>query len=452
MKKTVLFILLVCSFSVNAQFWTTKATGFATPSRSLNSISIVDANVIWANAFDNAIPATPDYSIKEFTRSTDGGATWTPGTMSLGANTAGLGISSITAVSSSTAWISAFLDTGTTNGGIWKTTDNGATWNKQPTALFNDAVESYANFVYFWDANNGIAQGDPESNEFEIYTTTNGGANWTRVPGANIPDLIFTDENPDPIIVDLVGEYGYNNLYTVVGNTIWFGTDRGRIFKSVDKGLNWTVATSPSSDFGNDRFTFSDANKGLLMIYNPPKLHKTTDGGATWNPITTTGFYNTDIAYIPGTSKVVSAASVSPIGSAYSKDDGLTWTNIDGVAHSTLAFLNDTFGFSAGLNTNATTGGISKYTGTQLAVEKFDVKSQIYAYPNPTNGQLKLDSAVAQINEVVVFDLLGKQVFDAKFLGLNNVDLDLNSLQTGMYFLKVTTDTGTIETMKVVKK
>lgn len=441
MKKTVLFILLVCSFSVNAQFWTTKATGFTTPSRSLNSISIVDANVIWANAFDNSIPLDPNYTIKEFTRSTDGGNLWSPGTISLVANTAGLGISSITAVSSSTAWISAFLDTGTTTGGVWKTTDNGVTWNKQATALFNDALESYANFVYFWDANNGIAQGDPEGNEFEIYTTTNGGTNWTRVPGVNIPDPIS----------DIDGEYGYNNLYTVVGNTIWFGTDRGRIFKSVDKGLNWTVATSPSSDFGNDRFTFSDANKGLLMIYNPPKLHKTTDGGATWNPITTTGFYNTDIAYIPGTSKVVTAASANPLGSAYSKDDGMTWTNIDSVTHSTLAFLNDTFGFSAGLNSNATTGGISKYTGTQLAVEKFDVKSQIYAYPNPTNGQLKLDSAVTQIKEVGIFDLLGKQVYNAKFLALNNVDLDLNSLQTGMYFLKVTTDTGTIETVKIVK-
>lgn len=444
MKKTVLFILLVCSTTANAQFWTTKATGFAAASRSLNSISIVDANVIWASAFDNSVPLEPNYAIKEFTRSTDGGNNWIPGTMNLGANSSGLGISSITAVSSSTAWISAFLDTGTNTGGIWKTIDSGITWNKQATALFNDTAESYANFVYFWDSNNGIAQGDPENGEFEIYTTTDGGTNWTRVPNANIP-------NP---IADIDGEYGYNNLYTVVGNTIWFGTDRGRIYKSVDKGLNWTVnaVPTPSSDFGNDRFTFSDANKGLLMIYNPPALHKTTDGGATWSPIAATGFYNTDIAYIPGTSTIVSAASANPLGSAYSKDDGLTWTNIDNVTHSTLAFLNDTFGFSAGLTTNATTGGVSKYTGTQLSVEKFDPKSQIYAYPNPTNGQLKLDSAIAPINEVGVFDLLGKQVFNAKFLGLNNVDLDLNSLQTGMYFLKVTTDTGNIETMKIVKK
>lgn len=444
MKKLLLLILSITSFAVNAQFWTTKATGFASASRSLNSISIVNTNVIWASAFDNSVPATPDYSIKEFTRSIDGGNTWTPRTMSLGVNTSGLGVSSITAISASTAWISVFLDTGSVPGGIWKTIDGGVTWNKQASALFNVSSESYPNFVYFWDANNGVAQGDPQGNEFEIYTTTDGGTNWTRVPGANIPDPFL----------DISGEYGYNNLYTVVGNTIWFGTDRGRIYKSVDKGLNWTVnlVPTPSSDFGNDRFTFSDANKGLLMIYNPPKLHKTTDGGATWNPITTTGFYNTDIAYIPGTSTVVSAASVNPIGSSYSKNDGLTWTNIDNVPHSTLAFLNDTFGFSAGLTINATTGGISKYTGTQLAVEKFDVKSQIYAYPNPTNGQLKLNSAVAQIKEVGIFDLLGKQVYTAKFLAINNVDLDLNSLQTGMYFLKVTTDTGNIETVKIVKK
>lgn len=441
MKKTVLFILLVCSITVQAQFWTPKATGFASPGRILNSISIVNANVIWACAYDNTIPSTPDYRIKEFTRSIDGGNTWIAGTMNLGVNTTGLGISSIKAISASTAWITAYPDTGGL-GGVWKTIDSGVTWNKQTTALFNVPLDSYTNSVYFWDANNGIVLGDPESNDFEIYTTTNSGTNWTRVPGVNIP-------NP---ISDIDGEYAFENFYTVVGNTIWFGTDRGRIYKSTDKGLNWTVSTSPSSDFGNDRFTFSDANKGLLTIYGTPiLLYKTIDGGTNWTPVATT-MLNTDLVYIDGTSTVVATDINNPLGSSYSKNDGLTWTGIDNASHGAPVFLNDTVGFSSGINTSPTAGGIFKYTGTQLAVEKFDFKSQIYAYPNPTNGQLKLNSAIAQIKEVGVFDLLGKQVYNAKFLGLNNVDLDLNSLQTGMYFLKVTTDTGTIETVKIVKK
>ncbi|HWS59662.1 MAG TPA: T9SS type A sorting domain-containing protein [Flavobacterium sp.] len=440
MKKKLLFILLTSSFFTNAQFWAEKATGFDTPSRSLNSISIVDANVIWANAFDNSDLINPNYNVKEFTLSIDGGNTWTSKSFDSGINTADLGISSISAISAITAWVSVFDDAGST-GGIWKTVDGGTNWTKQPTALFNSS-KSYPNFVYFWDANNGITMGDPDGLEFEIYTTIDGGTTWTRVPGDNIPDA------------NGVEEWGYFSLYSVSGNTIWFGTNKGRIFKSSDKGLTWKAYISvANADFGVDKFTFSNETKGLLMIENTQKLYNTTDGGVTWNPVITPDFYKSDIAYIPGTSIVVAGAAANPFGSSYSIDDGVTWTVIDnGIYHGTLAFLNDSFGFSAGLTTNATTGGISKFTGIPpLKTQKFDAEKQISAYPNPTNGILHLDSEFFQIKETKLFDLLGRQVFDLKFQPLNKVTLDLNSLQSGLYLLQATSDSGKTETMKIMK-
>jgi photosystem II stability/assembly factor-like uncharacterized protein len=439
MKKILLFILMTTSFVVNAQFWSPKATGFTTPSRSLNSISIVDANVIWANAFDNLDPINQDFTIKEFTRSIDGGNTWTSGTINLGPNSSDMGSSSITAISSSTAWIS--VSPGAINtGGIWKTIDGGINWTKQPTALFNSG-DSYPNFVHFWNATDGIAQGDPENGEFEIYTTTDGGTTWTRVPAANIPDP------------DVAGEFGYFNLFTVSGNTIWFGTDLGRIFRSSDKGFTWTAYDSVySTDFGLDRFTFSSATKGILMIHNTSKVYSTVDGGATWSPITTPNFYKTEIAYIPGTSTVVAGAEATPFGSSYSTDDGLTWTTIDALYHGTAVFLNASFGFSAGMNSSSTVGGIYKFTGIPpLKNPSFDLKNQLSAYPNPTNGTIHLNSENTLIKETSIIDLLGRQVFSSKFLPVNKVDLDLKSLQSGTYILKVTSDTGTIETMKIMK-
>ncbi len=365
----------------NAQFWTEKATGFTNPGRTLNSIAIVDADVIWANEFDFD---AEDYTLKGFTLSTDKGNTWTSGAIDLGANTDELGISSITAVSATTAWISAYPDTfGTTQiGGIWKTTDTGVTWTKQATAF--NGTDSYANFVYFWDANNGIAAGDPESGEFEIYTTTDAGDTWTRVDGTAIPDP------------DAGGEFGVFNRYSVSGNTIWFGTNLGRIFKSNDKGLHWTAAQSPGTDQYSD-FTFSTSLKGLLMKYNaspPYELYSTADGGDTWSLVpATTDFYKTDIRYLPNTSTVIATASRTPYSSRYSTDDGVTWTTIDsGNFHGALTFLNDSFGFSASKNTNATTGGIYKFSGIPLKAPSFDVENQISAYPNPTKGVLHLDS------------------------------------------------------------
>ncbi|TDD96497.1 T9SS type A sorting domain-containing protein [Flavobacterium cellulosilyticum] len=441
MKKKLLSILILISFGANAQFWSEKATGFTTPQRGLFSISIVDTNVVWALA-DDSTKDPVDLKIKEFTLSTDGGNTWTPGSIDLGIATNELGISSITAVSSTTAWVSVHPDTfGTSQrGGIWKTINGGITWTKQPSALFNSAA-SYANFVHFWDATNGITQGDPESGEFEVYTTNNGGTNWTRVDGATIP-------NPN-----INGEYGYANLYTVYGNTIWFGTDMGRIYRSSDKGLTWNAYNSVySTDFNLDSFTFSDTNKGLMMTYNPVNLYSTSDGGATWNPVSRTGnVYNTDISYIPGTSTVISCSLANPLGSSYSLDDGLTWTTIDGIKHGTMKFLNTTFGFSGGFNTNATTGGIFKYSGIPLKNASFELKNHITAYPNPTNGILHIDSEIASIKNTAVFDLLGKQVFDKKFSSLNKADLDLKSLQAGTYLLKVSSENGKTETIKILK-
>ena len=424
---------------VNAQFWSEKATGFTAANRTLSSISIVNTSVIWAIALDNS--AAPDYTIKEFTKSTDGGETWTPGTINLGANTSGLGITSISAISDQIACISAAPDV-SDFGGVWKTTDGGLTWTKQTTALFNNPTDSYTSFVHFWDASNGVTGGDTENGTFEIYTTSNGGNNWNRVIGANIPS-------------SLVGEMGYVGVTSVVGNIFWFGTSAGRIFKSIDKGLSWTVTQTPSTDFnlGLDRFTFSDANNGLFMDHNnTTTLYKTTDGGNNWTSITTPGFYKTNIAYIPGTSTVIAGAAANPFGSSYSTDNGSTWTTIDsGVFHGTLAFLNDSFGFSAGINTNATTGGISKFAGLPLKTPSFEADKQIVAYPNPTNGILKINSNNSLIKEVSVYDLLGKEVFNSKFSPLNNVTLDLNSLQAGNYILKTTSDSGKTETTKILK-
>ncbi|WP_310558646.1 T9SS type A sorting domain-containing protein [Flavobacterium sp.] len=439
MKKLLLFVITMSSFAASAQFWSDKATGFTTANRTLSGISIVDTNVIWAIALDNS--ATPDYTIKEFTKSTDGGETWTSGTINLGANTTGLGITSISAVSDNIAFISAAPETGDL-GGIWKTVDGGLSWAKLTTALFSNPIESYTNFVHFWDASSGVAGGDTENGTFEIYTTLDAGATWTRVVGANIP-------------ASLVDEIGFLGMTAVAGNTFWFGTSAGRIFKSNDKGLTWTVAQSPSTDFnlGLDKFTFSDANNGLLMnYYNTTALYKTTDGGTNWISVATSGFFNTNIAYIPGTSKVISAASATPLGSSYSLDNGLTWTTIDtGVFHGTLAFLNDSFGFSAGFNTNATTGGISKYTGIVLKNPSFNSNYEISAYPNPTKGILYLKSGTASIKEASVFDLLGKEVYKANFSKLNNINLDLKSLETGVYLLKVTSVSGKTETIKIMK-
>ena len=432
MKKLSLYFLVLYSVGASAQYWTEKASGFANVNSTLPSISIVDANIIWAETNVSA----GHY----FTKSIDGGNTWTAGFIFL--NGQPLNVSNISAFSATTAWISTFGTGG--QQGIWQTVDGGTTWTRQATAQFN-TVDSFPSFVHFWgDALTGICVGDAKTGDtvFEVYETADGGTTWIGGLNINIP-------------VMLTGEFTLTNSYDYSGNTIWFGTTKGRLFRSINNGSDWTVSQTPETGY-LQRFSFSDYNQltGLgkgILITNSGQLYKSIDGGDNWTPISTTGFNVGKISYVPYTSYVVSTGSSALPGSSYSLDDGLTWTTIDGVYHNKAFFMDVNVGFSGGKNTSPTVGGIFKYSSTPLFVKKYDVKNQISVYPNPTNGILHLNLENSLIKGAAVFDLLGRQVYSSKFSALNKVDLDLHSLQTGNYVLKVTSDSGKTETIKIMK-
>lgn len=423
MIRILQLTLLLAFTSVNAQFWTPKATTFTTTSRGISGISVVDANTVWVKAYDGT--AAADTTIKEYARSSDGGNTWVSGVMNLGFATGGLGISSITAVSGTTAWVSAYPATGNL-GGVWKTVNSGSSWTKQTTALFSDTTDSFTNFVYFWDANVGICQGDPQAGYFEMYTSTNGGTNWTRVPSANIP-------------TQLSGEYGYTNNYAVVGSTIWFGTNKGRIYKSVDNGVNWTVSQSPITDFGSatvsGAYSFSTATKGVLVA-DTGVLYSTINGGSTWSAVTYSGsLYTGDMEYVPGTSRLVStSAATGSSGSSYSLDDGLNWVNVDFEQHTTTAFFNATTGYTGGFTTSPSAGGIFKYTGTVLPTDSFS-KNTFSLFPNPSSDITTVQNPNQDFNAVSFRDVNGRIIKKLDFAAVTEKQISVSDLKSGIYFV-----------------
>lgn len=434
MKKLLLVMAAVSTSSIQAQFFTEKALGTATLGRGTDNMSIVNDNVVWAKLFDAFGDET---TVKEYAKSTDGGNTWAAAPITGIGIPATLAVGSITAASADVAWVSMY-PTGTAPGGIYKTINGGTSWAKQATASFNGTT-SFANIVYFWNATNGVCQGDPEGGYFEIYTTSNGGTNWTRVPSANITP-------------PLANEFGYVHNYEVMGTTMWFGTSAGRIYKSTNSGLNWTASQSPLTDFGgtsgeSGEITFSDANKGLLMS-STGTLYRTIDGGTTWTTVVTTGIFGTySMEYVPGTSSVVSSTNAGD--AFYSNDDGTTWTQVvgDGI-YLDLAFSSLTTGFAGGLAISATSGGMNKYTGTELLAPRVGT-SAVEISPNPTNGPLKLKGAI--FTDVAVFDLSGKQVFQYAGTGQELLEIDLSGLQSGAYVVKAMTESGASRTVKLLK-
>jgi len=448
MKRILLSAFaLIISSSAFSQYWSVQNTAFATTSRGISGMEVYDANTVWAFAYDGV---TSTNNVQEFTKTSNGGTTWTSGAINL--NDPTLRITNISGVSSTTAWVAAFDDT-VGLGGAWKTTDGGATW-VQKKALVT-ANQSWTNFVHFFDANNGIVGGDPESGEFELYTTSDGGATWTRVPGANVP-------NPS------ASEYGYNSGYYAVGNNIFFYTGKGRIFKSTDKGLTWAVAFTGSTygltDFGgaaiNGDMAWSDANKGIVFkkTYNtatPPvqtalAIYGTTDGGTTWNPITYTGITAAnsinDITYVPGTSILVATSSAG--GSWKSLDNGVTWASLDtGVQHLNVRCSDPNTCYSGGFNTSATVGGMFKSSQNLGVAEVINKKNNVISiYPNPTKGEINIknDKKIKMSN---VFDLTGRSVLKSE-----SEKIDISSFSKGTYLLQIEFTDGTSSSEKVIKE
>lgn len=448
MKKLLLTGFALVAFMAQAQnSWVPQVTNFPA-NAGIDEMVIVDPNTVWSFPYDGS--GGGQY-FKIVGKTTDGGSTWTT------YNVAGPGsnalISDIAAVSGTTAWIVTAPSGGGSNANrMWKTTDGGATWSQQTIGY---TTNSFANHVYFWDANNGWSSGDPLNGKFEMFKTSNGGQTWTSVPGALAP------ENAD--------EFTYVGLKKVLGDHIWVGTSIGRVLHSPDRGNTWTGAYSPVIDFGgvitsgsSGSFAFSSPNNGLLISVDGAGaaavagIYSTTDGGANWEPLVPNGtWYFGDVAYVPGTDNTYVTTGINFneelwLGSAFSTDGGENWTSIDeGEQRGKVQFLNPTTGWAGQFSDGpGGTRGILKFSGNlSLSTAEAGVKSNLKVYPNPATDIVNI-SASKKVESVNIIDMSGKRVQSAK----GATQINVSSLAKGTYILQVNYGGGAVESTKLIKK
>ncbi len=340
--------------------WVIQNSGFATASRGIQYIHAVDSSLVWATAYDGSGGAA---TTNEFTKTINGGDTWTPGQV-LGGTVYGLG--NICGVSANIAF-AAVYSSGTQDNtcGVYKTSNGGTTWTHLVGAL--QGSTSFADNVWFWDQNIGMCHGDVTgtgtSAYFEIYTTSNGGTTWTRVPKADINGGVAA----------LSGEGGWTSVIQAVGaNTIMFGTNKANLYISHDRGLHWTVSNTgitPITD-GVQEICFKDDMNGLVeQTTTTVVLRETHDGGATWQTILPTGpFLTSDLAFVPGTDNtfVSTGAAAGFTGASYSFDGGYTWEQFMGTETDQFLacdFVSNHCGWAGGFNVSATEKGMNKYVG-----------------------------------------------------------------------------------------
>ena len=351
------FILVGQSTTLGESAWDEQDTHFATQYRASYNIEIVDPQNVWFTTMNG----TDGTVARDFGVTTDGGTTWVPKTFSYDADWMP---GDISAINGTTAWTANYSSSANGKGGIFKTTDGGDTWTRQGEDLFQNSA-SFLNVIHFFNENEGYAQGDPVSGNFEIFRTTDGGETWTAVeaPAA---------QNSEASTVGLDWS---------IGDISWFGTNKGRIYKTTDKGATWTVLSTGVSKMISEMSWADEMNGAVtVMDYNQTtgqtsnwQFLRTTDGGQTWNAVSVADNYFSSFCLVPGTPGMIvvskSASALEDNFSAYSTDWGTTWEMLDdSIQYVKVQMYDIQTGWAGGFNWDENSGGIYKWRGINMGL------------------------------------------------------------------------------------
>jgi photosystem II stability/assembly factor-like uncharacterized protein len=172
-----------------------------------------------------------------------------------------------------------------TNGGIWKTTDGGATWSPKTDSMPSNSMGAVAldpnnpDIVY---AGTGTLI-DPLGINFRadgVYRSTDGGDTW-RVRGrstfGSVAGCAATRNNQCGL--------GISRIVVLPGspNVVIAGTNNG-LFRSTDSGLSWSAVTIPGAP--NPNVTDLDVDTSLnSFVYASVAgvgIFRSADGGSTF--------------------------------------------------------------------------------------------------------------------------------------------------------------------------
>jgi photosystem II stability/assembly factor-like uncharacterized protein len=228
----------------------------------------------------------------------------------------------------------------TASGGVWKSSDAGATWkpifDDQPIASMGSiaVAASDANVVYVGSGEANIRGNVAAGNG--IYKSTDAGKTWTHVwkQEGQIGTMVVHPANPDVAFAAVLGKaFGPN-----VERGVYRTKDGGRTWQQVLKKDADTGASDVAIDPGNPSIVFAGLwqarRKPWEMTSGGPGsgLYISRDGGDTWKALTGSGlpegtWGKVGVAVAPSDGRRVYALIEAEKGGIYRSDDGgESWT------------------------------------------------------------------------------------------------------------------------------
>lgn len=339
--STSLLALLTAACGVSS--WTLVRLPVASRCRGLD---VVDGQVAWASGTGGMV-----------FRTTDAGQSWSshpiPGASELD-------LRDLEAIDDRTAFAMAAGPGEASR--IFKTVDGGRSWD---TVYRNQDPAGFLDAIAFFDAQHGLALGDPIDGRFTVLRTADGGQTWEpaqTVPAAEPGEAAFAASG---------------TCLTVLGDRLaWFvtgGAEQARVYRTEDAGRTWSVQATPiatgSASSGLFSVGFLDARQGVAVggDYRDPEaagvLIRTEDGGRTWSRITAGGLsgYRSAVATVPGQAPPTLVA-VGPAGGDISTDGGRHWRRLGPEGFHAVGFAGQgpgTLGLAVGDD-----GRLGRWTGS----------------------------------------------------------------------------------------
>jgi hypothetical protein len=266
-------------------------------------------------------------------KSTDGGATWM-NPVYLGSATS---ITDIQVVPGNSNIVLA-----TTNAGIFRSLDAGATWSQVSLATgyaetpnaWSIAHAGGTKFVVTLEAEPSFTSGNTQG---QVWVTADSGATWTRATGvtstAGLERMTVTTAPSSPTTVYVMASNPSGNL--------------ADIFKSTNGGTSFTALGAPAKRYTNGNtearnvsalfntqgwydqlIIVHPTNPNLVYFGGALHLAKTTDGGSTYTQVSNwLGQFN-----LPYVHADFHAAAFDSSGKLYVGNDGGIFTTADGGA------------------------------------------------------------------------------------------------------------------------
>ncbi len=184
---------------------------------------------------------------------------------------------------------------GAVNGGVWKTTDYGRTWepifDHEPTGSIGAlaVAPSDPNIIYV-TSGEGLHRPDLSTGD-GIYKSTDAGKTWAHLglrDGQQIPQIAVDPHDPNRLFVAVLGHpYGPNEE-----RGIFRSTDGGHSFQKVLYKDEYTGGSDVKLDPANPEIVYASLWQGQEAPWENGEwggsnggLFKSTDGGTTWHQL-----------------------------------------------------------------------------------------------------------------------------------------------------------------------